>query len=66
MEMIVFNLIVFFNVKVFIFSYLFDPFMFFFLVLVVDLFIIIFYFFHLFFFSLFFFLLRWLGLYIWV
>jgi len=38
MVMITFNLIVFFNVKVSMFSYLFGPFMSFFLVMVVNLF----------------------------
>jgi len=52
MEMIIFNLTVVFNVKVFIFSYLFDPLISFFLVLMNGLFIVVFYIFRLpFFFS---------------
>ena len=38
MVMIIFNLIVFFNVKVSLFSYFFDPIMSFFLILMIDLF----------------------------
>ena len=67
MGMIIFNLIVFFNVNVSSFSYFFDPIMsFFFLVLVIGLFTSIFYFFCLFFLSLFFFLLRRFRVYFWV
>jgi len=42
MVMISFNLIVFFNVKVSLFSYFFDPIMSFFLILVFDLFVNVF------------------------
>ena len=47
MGMIIFNLIVFFNVNVSSFSYFFDPIMSFSLILMIDLFIIIFYFIYL-------------------
>jgi hypothetical protein len=51
----IFNLIVFFNVKVPLFSYFFNPVMYLFLIFMISLFINVFYFFYLFFFlSLFF------------
>ena len=60
--MITFNLTVFFNVKVSLFSDFFYPVMSFFFILVTDLFVIIFYFFRLFFSFLFFFFFGWGGL----
>jgi len=56
--MIIFDLIVFFNVKVFLFFGFFNPLMSFFWILVIDFFFIIFYFFYLFVFLSFF----WCGL----
>ena len=66
MVMIIFNHIVFFNVKVSLFSYFFNPFMLFFLVLVNGLFIIVFCLFCVFVFLSLFFLLRKPGVYFWV
>jgi len=62
----IFNLIVFFNVKVSLFSYFFNPIMSLFLILMISLFINIFYFFYLFLFFSLFFLLGRLRVYFWL
>jgi hypothetical protein len=49
MVMYIFNLIVFFNIKISLFSYFFNPIVSFFLILMVSLFMNIFYFYCLFF-----------------
>jgi len=66
MVMIIFNLIVFFNVKVSLFFDFFDPFVSCFLILMINLFVDIFCFFCFLFFLSLFFLLRWFRLYFWV
>jgi len=66
MVMIIFSLIVFFNVKVPLFFDFFNPLMSFFWSLVIGLFFVIFYFFCLFIFLSLFFLLKWFGLYFWL